>query len=192
MDRLSRQRGFSGWLLILGVCLLSINLQVTAKGDGTETAGAVSALFLDVDRPVKTDLEWMPLLPRELMRQAVLLTASENFGLSTRDEVLGDTPELCPPGTLQVDCTTRVASGQMKVTLSRVDSPDDVRSIQAKIEASSTGYVSGLELAKVVRNAERWSERSRRSTPAMGPASRPARPDASGKPLKQVEQLLGV
>ena len=83
----------------------------------------------DAERPVSSDAR-QAILARELVRQAVLIAARDELGLSTRDQVLGDQPVAIQENK-RVELTTVVApgvDGPIRVLIRRI-AEDRVESI---------------------------------------------------------------
>ena len=63
---------------------------------------------------------FQPLMPRELIRQALLIAARDELGLGTRDEVIGDAPSEKPDRTAaEVASVFRVQPGASRVLIRR-------------------------------------------------------------------------
>ncbi|WP_148076136.1 tetratricopeptide repeat protein [Bythopirellula goksoeyrii] len=145
-------------LSLMTALLLGFGLLPTQFGSANDVLGEqIKVVYLDVFRPSKVEKEWTPLLPRELIRQAVLLSAREEFGFTTRDMVLGDSIDESNPHIDSLKCSTVTADQKMSLTLQLSEDPENKHSLSHKIQAAAGGYVSSKSYPDIVEKSELWT-----------------------------------
>jgi len=98
------------------------------------------------------------ILARELFRQAFLIAARDELGLSTRDEVLGDAAPLAAGQAAQIELATvfhRTKGKPNQVVVRRLKQGDDETLLNLDLGANQTGFGDLVKLCEVAERLSR-------------------------------------
>ena len=140
--------------------------------------------------PESAPLARLDMLPRELLRQAVLIAARDELGLFTRDQVIDDTPadgDEEPDGPVEVVSMIRLNRSREEIRRLGKEKPEWLL-----IHGTQMAMGRNLELGKLVASAEVLS---REEVPGvlkgLGLDGKPNEVKAEGGYPREVEERLG-